>query len=112
MWRRSILELTELSYSLNVIMLSVPDVTNSIWTKNSSLIRLPDTDTNLTTPMSAVIKESDFIYGKEKCLVLIWRLVLYRLPSVGTVYGWRLVLYRLPSVGTVYGETSLRGTMR
>jgi hypothetical protein len=51
-------------------MQSVSDVTNSIWTRNSSLIRLPDTDTNLTTAMAAVIKESDFIYGKENLLFL------------------------------------------
>jgi hypothetical protein len=47
----------------------VADVTSSMWTKDSSLIRLQGAETNLSTAMAAVVKESDFIYGKENgCL--------------------------------------------
>jgi hypothetical protein len=65
-------------------MQSVSDITNSIWTRNSSLIRISDTDTNLTTAMAAIIKESDFIYGKKNCIVHIWNSVLIvdELPNI------------------------------
>jgi hypothetical protein len=55
---------------------NVSDFTNSIWTKNGSLIRLHDAETNLTTAMAAVIKESDFIYGKGHCLLILSLILL------------------------------------
>ena len=43
----------------------VTDVTTSFWTRNSSIIKVGDSESNLTTEVAAVIKETDFIYGKK-----------------------------------------------